>query len=171
MKEYEENSQTLSLELVYENVKELSHKQDERKNQIDNKVNMILTIQLVILGIIIGAIEKTDEIGNIPCICIKILILLILASSIIIALIVIVKCIRILQGKKYRTFNPNEMIKSKNKDYAELLNEYIEEYTQNCNDNANANEKQMKSYGVCNVLLIIDVFFVVGVYITINIML
>ncbi len=164
--------------LLYENSKDLSRAQDERKNIIDNKANILLTIVLVMLGILIefAEIEKiftvipNEGLAVYQIVARAIIAVNFYAISIVLNLCIIIKLVLILKGKNYRTINPQNFTKEEAKQMSEvdILDKFIDEYANNVETNSKTNAKQMKQFDTCTVLFIISLFFIVATYIGIE---
>lgn len=163
--------------VLYENAKELSKAQDERKSTIDNKANILLTIVLVLIGILIEFVDIGKLFTCIPQnglslfqIVVRLLIAGIFVAAIVLSLDIIIRLVLILKGKTYRTIDPQKFIGKETQDMKleEIFDTFAMEYAKNCEKNSNTNEKQMKQHDKCIVLFIICLFFTVVTYLGIT---
>lgn len=160
--------------ILYENAVKSSNQQDERKNIIDNKVNILLTMTLVLLGIIIEFVQidnifrnTTDIAINIQGIIYRVLLFLLYVICLINCLIIIIRSLLILRGKKYRLINPQNFIAQEAMNISEdgLLKIFIKEYVENAKNNSEANKKQMEIYDSNIILMIIELILITILYI------
>lgn len=164
--------------ILYENAIKSSNQQDERKNVIDNKTNILLSIALVLLGIIIEFIDinKIFNYDVITCINMKeityrVILFLLYSSCLINCLIIIIRSLLILRGKEYRVISPQNFVENETmkKSEKELLKIFTEEYVENAKINSESNKKQMESYDSNIVLLLIELVVITILYIGLKI--
>lgn len=160
-------------ETILNHCEEICKNQDKRKNDVDTKTSYMLVVAVFLMGILLENSVHIDlifsnDINSLSVmeIIVRFHISLCYIASLILCLIGIFNFILVLINKKYEKLKveimrPNEINKEK---YIKILKGLINNYIDITLINSKVNDKTLKQYKRGVILILITMFFTVGIF-------